>query len=244
MEPHPARARRAVPAAARRGMLPRQIPDEQVHEVFAALRSHRDRALVAFWVSTGARASELLGATSGRRRPGTAADHRDPQGVAGAAAAARLTGCVRVAAAVSGADARPGPGRPDDPLWWTLRRPFRQLAYHAAHRMFTRASAALGANWSLHDLRHTAAYRMARDPEMPLTDVILSFRVSQGCDLRCPVVDSVADETPRPDRDCFTSSDRYLIELRRTAGRRARGRAGDGAGRSHRRAACCGRGRR
>ena len=39
------------------------------------------------------------------------------------------------------------------------------------HRMFSRASAALGANWSLHDLRHTAAYRMARDPAMPLTDV-------------------------------------------------------------------------
>ena len=30
---------------------------------------------------------------------------------------------------------------------------------------------ALGSNWSLHDLRHTAAYRMARDPQMPLTDV-------------------------------------------------------------------------
>ena len=29
----------------------------------------------------------------------------------------------------------------------------------------------LGANWSLHDLRHSAAYRMARDPQMPLTDV-------------------------------------------------------------------------
>jgi integrase len=29
----------------------------------------------------------------------------------------------------------------------------------------------LGSNWSLHDLRHTAAYRMARDPQMPLTDV-------------------------------------------------------------------------
>jgi integrase len=26
-------------------------------------------------------------------------------------------------------------------------------------------------NWSLHDLRHTAAYRMARDPLLPLTDV-------------------------------------------------------------------------
>ena len=30
---------------------------------------------------------------------------------------------------------------------------------------------ALGANWSLHDLRHSAAYRMARDPAMPLTDL-------------------------------------------------------------------------
>ena len=62
------------------------------------------------------------------------------------------------------------PGR-DDPLWWTLRRPFRPLTYHAARAMFTRAAAALGANWTLHDLRHTAAYRMARDPQLPLTDV-------------------------------------------------------------------------
>ena len=63
------------------------------------------------------------------------------------------------------------PAGRDQPLWWTLRRPFRPLTYHAARRMFDRANAALGANWSLHDLRHTAAYRMARDPEMPLTDV-------------------------------------------------------------------------
>jgi site-specific recombinase XerD len=63
------------------------------------------------------------------------------------------------------------PAGRDDPLWWTLRRPFRELTYHAAYRMFVRVNAGLGANWSLHDLRHTAAYRMARDPEMPLTDV-------------------------------------------------------------------------
>jgi integrase len=56
-------------------------------------------------------------------------------------------------------------------LWWTLRRPFRALRYDAARAMFTRANAALGSNWSLHDLRHTAAYRMSRDPQMPLTDV-------------------------------------------------------------------------
>ena len=63
------------------------------------------------------------------------------------------------------------PAGRDQPLWWTLRRPFRPLTYHAALRMFTRASAALGAGWTLHDLRHTAAYRMARDPEMPLADI-------------------------------------------------------------------------
>src|SRR6266511_3330433 len=60
---------------------------------------------------------------------------------------------------------------PDDPLWWTLRRPWRPLSYPAAYRMFQRVNAMIGANWSLHDLRHTAAYRMARDPGMPLTDV-------------------------------------------------------------------------
>jgi len=37
----------------------------------------------------------------------------------------------------------------DHPLWWTLRRPLRRLTYHAAHRMFTRAGAQLGANWTL-----------------------------------------------------------------------------------------------
>jgi integrase len=63
------------------------------------------------------------------------------------------------------------PAGRDQPLWWTLRRPFRALTYDAARLMFTRANAALGANWSLHDLRHSAAYRMARDPGMPLTDI-------------------------------------------------------------------------
>ncbi len=59
----------------------------------------------------------------------------------------------------------------DDPLWWTLRRPFRPLGYHAARAMFVRANAVAGARWTLHDLRHTAAYRLARDPGVPITDV-------------------------------------------------------------------------
>jgi integrase len=56
-------------------------------------------------------------------------------------------------------------------LWWTLRRPFRPLTYHAVHRMFERAGAAAGTDATLHSLRHTAAYRMAADPDLPLTDV-------------------------------------------------------------------------
>ena len=40
------------------------------NEIFTRLPSNRDRALVAFYVSTGARASELLSATVGGVDPG------------------------------------------------------------------------------------------------------------------------------------------------------------------------------
>jgi hypothetical protein len=49
--------------------LPRQIPDELFDRVFAQLRWDRDRALVAFWVSSGARAGELLGVAVGDADP-------------------------------------------------------------------------------------------------------------------------------------------------------------------------------
>jgi hypothetical protein len=63
------------------------------------------------------------------------------------------------------------PSGPDEPLWWTLRRPFRPLSYHAARAMFDRANAAAGTGWPLHSLRHTAAYRLARDPAVPISGV-------------------------------------------------------------------------
>jgi site-specific recombinase XerD len=50
--------------------VPRSVPDDEFNEIFARLGSHRDRALVAFYVSTGARASELLSATQGGVDPG------------------------------------------------------------------------------------------------------------------------------------------------------------------------------
>jgi len=150
---------------------PRCIPDQRFNELFAQLGSHRDRALVAFWVSTGARASELLGATVADVDPGQ-----------------QLITVIRKGTrALQQLPASPDafvwlrlyqaqiqnlvPGGRDQPLWWTLRRPFRSLTYDAARLMFNRANATLGSNWSLHDLRHTAAYRMARDPQVPMNDV-------------------------------------------------------------------------
>lgn len=70
------------------------------------------------------------------------------------------------------------------PLWWTLRSPSRPLTYHAVHRMFERANTKAGTSATLHALRHTAAYRMAEDPSLPLTDVqvVLAYRLAARAD--------------------------------------------------------------
>ena len=46
-------------------------PGREVSELFAQLASHRDRALVAMWVSSCARAAELLGARQRDADPGS-----------------------------------------------------------------------------------------------------------------------------------------------------------------------------
>lgn len=153
--------------------LPRAIPDHRFNELFAALGSHRDRALVAFWISTGVRASELLGVRNcdvdpGQQlitvvRKGTRAAQQVP------ASADAFVWLRLYQEQLHGQIPR---GR-TQPVWWTLRRPRRPLNYHAAHRMFERANGALGSDWTLHDLRHTAAARMARDPQLTLSDVQL-----------------------------------------------------------------------
>jgi site-specific recombinase XerC len=151
--------------------VPRQIPDEVFNELFTRLPSHRDRALVAFWVSTGARASELLGASCGDIDAGqqlVTVIRKGSRALQQLPASSDAFVWLRLYQAQL---QDPVPFGRDRPLWWTLRRPLRPLTYHAAYRMFTRVNAELGANWTPHDLRHTAAYRMARDPQMPLTDV-------------------------------------------------------------------------
>ncbi len=148
--------------------IPRSVPDEEFNEIFAALPSHRDRALVAFYVSTGARASELLSATLAGLDPGrqlitvVRKGTRELQQLPASTDAFVWLRLYQVE--MEGLIPK---GR-RQPLWWALRRPARPLTYHAVHRMFERVNDRAGTTATLHSLRHTAAYRMAEDPALPL----------------------------------------------------------------------------
>lgn len=153
--------------------IPRAVGDDEFNEIFARLPSHRDRALVAFYVSTGARASELLSATQGGVDPGRQLITVVRKGTRATQELPASTDAfvwLRLYQVEMGGTIPKGRTRP---LWWTLRTPVRPLTYHAAHRMFERAVARAGGTATLHALRHTAAYRMAEDPALPLTDVQL-----------------------------------------------------------------------
>jgi integrase len=151
--------------------VPRSVPDDEFNEIFAKLPSHRDRALVAFYVSTGARASELLSATLAGVDPGrqlitvVRKGTRELQELPASTDAFVWLRLYQVEM-----EGQIPKGR-RQPLWWTLRRPVRPLTSHAAHRMFERSGETVGSTATLHSLRHTAAYRMAEDPALPLTDV-------------------------------------------------------------------------
>jgi integrase len=151
--------------------VPRAVPDDEFNEIFARLPSHRDRALVAFYVSTGARASELLSATVGGVDPGRqliSVVRKGSREIQELPASSDAFVWLRLYQVEMEAFI---PGGRRQPLWWTLRRPYRPLGYQAVHRMFERVNQRAGTTATLHSLRHTAAYRMAEDPDLPLTDV-------------------------------------------------------------------------
>jgi len=122
--------------------VPRSVSDDEFNEIFAKLPSHRDRALVAFYVSTGAWASELLSATLAGVDPGrqlitvVRKGTRELQELPASTDAFVWLRLYQVE--MEGLIPK---GR-RQPLWWTLRRPVRPLTYHAAHRMFERAGEA------------------------------------------------------------------------------------------------------
>lgn len=155
---------------------PRAMPDERWRDLFGGLRCNRDRGLLAIAISNGARAGELLGMRS------VDVDWGDQ--------------LIRVCRKGSGAaqwlpassesfvwlrlylDDLGDPLQPNDPLWQTLRRRDhgdgrrrQPMTYEALRAVFRRVNALLGSNWSMHDLRHTAALRMSRDDMLSMRDV-------------------------------------------------------------------------
>ncbi|MFE2912435.1 tyrosine-type recombinase/integrase [Kitasatospora indigofera] len=158
-----ARLRQKVPKNA-----PRSIPDSLWDEFFEAMTCERDQAAVLLYVSSGARASELLGV-----RPcdvdwakqlfwvvtkGTDDLEQVP---------ASPQALIVLAAYLDTIGLPPA----DQPIMRTRRGPDRPLTYWAMRRVIQRANGKLGTNWSLHDLRHTAAERMANDPNLTLAQV-------------------------------------------------------------------------
>ena len=154
----------------------REIPDERWRDLFGVLPSNRDRALLVLAVSTAARAQETLGIKPvdldwGDQlvrvvRKGTRAEQWLPAGP-------EAFVWLRLYVAEIGEHLDP-----NEPLWQTRRRRDRgaglrrqPLTYDALRKVLTRANDALGTNWTMHDLRHTAALRMSRDENLTLRDV-------------------------------------------------------------------------
>jgi integrase len=163
MEPHQdQRSGRYRPRVA--SQVPRAVSDEEFNAIFARLPSNRERALVAFYVSTGARASELLSAMAGGADPGRQLITVVRKGTR---ELAQLPASPDAFVWLRLYQAEMGPLIPSgrrQPLWWTLRRPVRPLSYHAAHRMFERVNQQAGTAATLHALRHTAAYQVLERP--------------------------------------------------------------------------------
>lgn len=147
---------------------PRSIPDSMWDEFFEAMTCDRDRAAVLLYVSSGSRASELLGVTPGdidwpKQLIWVVTKGTDDREQVPASPQA-----LTVLAAYLDHIGLPPAG---EPILRARRGPDRPLTYWAMRRVIQRANEKLGTNWTLHDLRHTAATRMANDPNLTLAEV-------------------------------------------------------------------------
>ncbi len=148
-DPRPHRRARLRPKLARR--MVRSIPDGLFEELFAQMRSDRDRALLAFYVSSGARASELLGLRMddidwpGKKIHVISKGSRLREAIPASPYAFVYLACYL---------GKAGPPQDGTPVWRALRGPERPLTYSAMRQVLERANALLSTNWTLHDLRH------------------------------------------------------------------------------------------
>lgn len=151
---------------------PRAVPDKVLDELFGELDCHRDRAIFGMFLSSGARAAELLGMTVSDAHPGDGRIFVRSKGLGGVKQACPVSPDAFAWLALYlgelvGAGLRPGPA---EPLWWTRRRPLRPLTYTALRAVLWRINDRIGTNVSLHDLRHTLCLRLIDDPQISLVD--------------------------------------------------------------------------
>ena len=127
--------------------VPRSIPDSQWTGLVGVLGCDRDRVLLECFVSSGARATEMLETTvadvdwSARRLWVVSKGSRVRRMVPLSPDA--MTGLAEYLSD----DGEDGPAD-QRPLWRTVRRPRRPLTYAAARRVLQRANDRLGSNWS------------------------------------------------------------------------------------------------
>ncbi|WP_325099937.1 tyrosine-type recombinase/integrase [Streptomyces sp. GMY02] len=132
------------------------------------MECERDRALLEFYVSSGARAEELLGVGigdldwAGQKVYVISKGTRNRQAVPASSQA-----FLRLASYLD----EIGTPAAGESLWRTRRGLDRPMSYWAMRRVIQRANEALGTNWTLHDLRHTAASRMANGGKLTLPEV-------------------------------------------------------------------------
>lgn len=152
---------------------PRTVPDDVLDELFGELACNRDRALFSMFLASGARAAELLGMTVGDAHPGDGRIFVQSKGLGGVkqacpASPEAFAWLALYLGELADDGCRPGP---DEPLWWTRRHPLRPLSYTAVRAVLGRINDRIGANVSLHDLRHTLCQRLLDDPNITLVDV-------------------------------------------------------------------------
>jgi integrase/recombinase XerC len=161
---------------------PRAVPDEVLDDLFARLECHRDRALFCMFLASGARAAEMLGMTVGDARPGDGRIFVQTKGLGGVRQACPCSPeafswlALYLGELAEEHGHRPGPG---EPLWWTRRRPLRPLTYTALRAVLNRINDKIGANVTLHDLRHTLCLRLVADPAITLIDAQQVMRHAQ-----------------------------------------------------------------
>jgi len=135
--------------------------------------SHRDRALLALFVSTGARAAELLGLRAERVDWAGQRVFVVSKGTRAVEPVPASPQALRFLALYYDEHGTPANG---EAVFRTVRGVSRPLTYSAARRVLQRANTILGSDWTLHDLRHTLIERMTSDPVLTLPEVMAVTR--------------------------------------------------------------------